>query len=518
MKKFPSRYTLFFFLLLTGLLLSDFAGCSQGSSQKEQSPIEIPKTESSTKADSGITAEKAHESAPEEALLHEPLKTPEEPTGTEPLPESELVQEAPTTIERTPEFSDTPPSNCPAFVPGNDPKFASLKKQISSRLSSSVSSSAPSGAAVAIVLNGKLLSVAGLGSRAKTGYPEAGKKVDKDTLFGIASTSKWVTAAGAMALVQQGKLDLKKPVTTYLPDYTETNGQQNDITVDNLLKMISGLNNDGGCYIFSQSASKQPRGCAAMTQPTPEHVLENMFSKKTLQTPPWSHYFNKTANGKPGKAPWKYSNWGIMLAGRVMEVTSKHRFAKWIKNSVFAAASMCTATFSSKDMVSTQNYAIGSGRAAADGHCPEPELGNDCRAPWLPNELACPGRNPNGGVRASATDLGRFAAFLLGELKGNNRLFSQKIAQQMLTPLTGRAKILGSIYGDSYGYCNFHHVYQGYHIYSHGGGRPGFGTLFWIIPSENFAVAIINNNGSTNYFKTEMEYAVRCYLKGQCTP
>lgn len=47
-----------------------------------------------------------------------------------------------------------------------------------------------------------------------------GEAVDVNTVFQSASLSKWVTAWGVMALVQDGKLDLDAPVSRYLTRWT----------------------------------------------------------------------------------------------------------------------------------------------------------------------------------------------------------------------------------------------------------------------------------------------------------
>src|SRR5574337_541109 len=64
-----------------------------------------------------------------------------------------------------------------------------------------------------------------------------GAPVDRDTLFQVASLSKWVTAWGVMALVEAGKLDLDTPVSTYLTRWKLPPGDfSNDgVTVRRLL-------------------------------------------------------------------------------------------------------------------------------------------------------------------------------------------------------------------------------------------------------------------------------------------
>lgn len=70
-----------------------------------------------------------------------------------------------------------------------------------------------------------------------------GEAVDVNTVFQTASLSKWITAWGVMALVQEGKLDLDAPVSTHLtrwalPESTFDNGK---VTARRLLSHTAGL-------------------------------------------------------------------------------------------------------------------------------------------------------------------------------------------------------------------------------------------------------------------------------------
>src|SRR5580704_2372764 len=60
-----------------------------------------------------------------------------------------------------------------------------------------------------------------------------------DTIFDLASLTKVVaTTPALMKLVEQGKLRINDPVTTYLPEFQ---GGRSDITIRNLLTHFSGL-------------------------------------------------------------------------------------------------------------------------------------------------------------------------------------------------------------------------------------------------------------------------------------
>jgi CubicO group peptidase (beta-lactamase class C family) len=88
---------------------------------------------------------------------------------------------------------------------------------------------------------------------------EAGLPMQRDTIFRVASMTKPVTVAAAMALVDEGKLGLSDPVTRWLPELADmqvlidptgpldrTVPAQRPITIDDLMTHRSGL-----AYVFS---------------------------------------------------------------------------------------------------------------------------------------------------------------------------------------------------------------------------------------------------------------------------
>lgn len=71
---------------------------------------------------------------------------------------------------------------------------------------------------------------------------EAGTPMRDDALFRLASVSKLFVAAAAMALVGQGKLDLDRPITEWLPSFEPRfEGEPVAISLRHLLTHTSGL-------------------------------------------------------------------------------------------------------------------------------------------------------------------------------------------------------------------------------------------------------------------------------------
>lgn len=72
---------------------------------------------------------------------------------------------------------------------------------------------------------------------------EAGKPVERDTLFRLASLTKLVVSCAAMALVDKGALSLDDPVTRWIPDFRPAleDGRVPIIRVRHLLNHTAGL-------------------------------------------------------------------------------------------------------------------------------------------------------------------------------------------------------------------------------------------------------------------------------------
>ena len=86
-----------------------------------------------------------------------------------------------------------------------------------------------------------------------------GAKVDRDTQFQVASLSKGVTAWGVMSLVDQGKLDLDAPVSSYLKRWKLPPSQfdNNKVTVRRLLSHTAGLTDGLGYGGFKPGETVQ---------------------------------------------------------------------------------------------------------------------------------------------------------------------------------------------------------------------------------------------------------------------
>jgi CubicO group peptidase (beta-lactamase class C family) len=131
------------------------------------------------------------------------------------------------------------------------------------------------------------------------GVTEAGTKrhVSADTLFPAASLGKPVFAYAALRLAEQGKLDLDRPLKSYVPDHAPADARGEKITARHVLTHSSGLRNwrnaldqplvpdfdpgsrfqySGEGFYYLQRAIEKIAGCAI--QPFMEETVFQRFA------------------------------------------------------------------------------------------------------------------------------------------------------------------------------------------------------------------------------------------------
>ncbi|MFN8258536.1 MAG: serine hydrolase domain-containing protein [Bacteroidales bacterium] len=165
------------------------------------------------------------------------------------------------------------------------------------------------GFSVAIVKNGKLWFAKGYGVESY----KTGKAFTENTVSAIGSLTKSITALAVMQLVEKGKIDIDKPVTTYIPWFRTANKEKSDkITVRMLLNNTSGLY--GGVNPSFDFSDKALENIA--------HSLEGIY-----------------LINEPGKS-FEYSNLGFSIAGLVIAKVSGMPYADYIEKNIFEPLKM----------------------------------------------------------------------------------------------------------------------------------------------------------------------------------
>jgi N-acyl-D-amino-acid deacylase len=255
------------------------------------------------------------------------------------------------------------------------------------------------GASLAIAKDGKLLFARGYGwANLATEEP-----VRPDTLFGVASLSKSITGVAVLKLVEQGKLKLDDHPFKMLSQIKPLRGAKVDprlyqITVRHL------LNHSGG---WDHQKSGDPVSWTARLQ------LE-----RGDKAPVSAEYLISATMGiqldfDPGTDS-KYSNFGYIVLGEVIEKASGQHYEKYVKEHVLAPAGAKSGTLHPLNEGYFKNEAR---RYLA---------GNDTELPPWKQKYA----DAAGGWAISSVDMARFLTALDGSR--GKALLDEKTFRQMI--------------------------------------------------------------------------------------
>jgi len=283
-----------------------------------------------------------------------------------------------------------------------------------------------------------------------------------DTISQIGSISKVYTATLAMMLVEEGLLDLDRPVIAAVPDLPLADlAARNGVTLRHLLSHTAGF--EGDRFI------DYGRGDDALASA--------VAAFGTLRQ--WT---------VPGDL-WSYSNAGYYLVSRIVEVTAGKPFETVFRERLVEPLGLDTTFFFADDVI-TRPHAVGHYlRRREEGHL-------------VANGYSFPRHvNGTGGVVTSVREVISFAQLHLGEgaLDGV-RLLSASGARLMREPIV-EAGDFHRRYG--LGWCL--HDFPEFRTLSHGGATRGFRANLTVIPDHDFAIAILANGEAGSRAIQEIE-------------
>ncbi len=265
------------------------------------------------------------------------------------------------------------------------------------------------GAVTLIATVDKLLQVdtVGLADR------EAGAPMKPDTLFWIASTTKPMTSAALMMLVDEGKVRMDAPVEEYLPHFR---GQQ----------II--LEQDGDRVVLGKP--KRPITVGQVMSHTSglpgKSRIEGAIDAMSLREAAIC-YALTPLNDEPGTV-YKYVNSGINTAARIIEVLSGQKYEDFMQTRLFDPLGMTETTFyptTAKLKRLAKTYRPNEGKTAFA----EAPIGQ------MSYPLDRPDRHPSagGGLFSTAADVTKFGQMLLNGGTINGRRYVSETALRQST-------------------------------------------------------------------------------------
>jgi CubicO group peptidase (beta-lactamase class C family) len=274
------------------------------------------------------------------------------------------------------------------------------------------------------------------------------RPVTDDTLFELASLSKTYNATAAMALVQQGKLELDVPVRKYLPDFrVEDDTASATLTLRHLLTQTAGF----------EARYNVEEGAGALSRWVP--TMGDM-----IQLAP------------PGRV-WSYCNPAAGLAGRLIEVASGLEIRDAFRALVFDPIGLPRSTAHITELV-TWPLAV--------GHRPGPDGKAVVVRPYSMGSSI-----PAGGVNGSLRDLMRYIAFHLGEHDGTGKgVLTRATRTAMIQPQV-RKEPTGEEMGIGFHLRTLNGVRTAAHSGSAGAGHRNH---LQFVPERRLGIAILTNH------------------------
>jgi CubicO group peptidase (beta-lactamase class C family)/uncharacterized membrane protein len=306
------------------------------------------------------------------------------------------------------------------------------------------------GAAVAIIQDRRLVWSAGIG----TADIEKHQPVTASTLFRAGSITKSFVALGIMLLVQEGKIDLDRPLREIAPEIWFRNQWQvtHPITIRELLEHTAGLDDSR----FNDYASRDE---SSQRLPLLDVLAKNPRSR--------------IIRWEPG-IRYSYSNVGYTICAYLIEKISGQRHEDFINERIFRQLGMSTAAlFSSPGITGLAN-------------------GYDHKVP-VPYYYIF--HRPAGSLVVSANDLAQLVLFLLNRgAENGNPILSGNLVREMETPRCSLAAARGIRVGYGIGLMN--DIRLPIRMFGHDGGLLGFVASYRYEPEFGFGYVVLLNSAS----------------------
>ena len=313
----------------------------------------------------------------------------------------------------------------------------------------------------AVVHRGRVVAVSTHGQPRRDGAATA-----ESTVFRIASMSKSFLGATALALRDDGLLDLHVPATEYIPELAAAHAGDALVTLDALLSNRAGLAEDNAWGDRRLGASRAELAAVVAAGLTPS-------------TQPGTEY--------------QYSNIGISLIGRALEAVTGREVEAVVRDRMLDPLGL-TDTRAAADLYPAGSDLAAGFRTFDDGatFAPEPYVGSGA--------LAC-----IGSLFSTARDIAVWADFLGSAFDAETAdadgatVLSASSRRELQTARTlipiGAPSVGRELDGLGYGYgLVVEHDRRFGRIVQHAGGLPGFSSHMRWQPATGIGVVVFGNS------------------------
>jgi len=263
-----------------------------------------------------------------------------------------------------------------------------------------------------------------------------------DTRFRLGSMNKMFTAVALVQLAQAGKLELDAPIGKYLRKYPNAN-VATKVTPHHLLSHTGGTGDIFGPEFEAKRLELRTHA---------DYV--KLYGKRELDFEPGSQ--------------WRYSNYGFVLAGAVIEAVSRKSYYDHVAKAVYRPAGM-TSTASPPEEDGRSGRVVAYSRQSR-------------KQPWASAAETLPWRGTAaGGGDSTVKDLLAFA----------NALTRHELldAEHLELVTTSKAPAESDF---EYGYGFSIDTNAGVRCFGHGGGAPGMNGQLYVCDS-GYTIAVLSN-------------------------
>jgi CubicO group peptidase (beta-lactamase class C family) len=314
------------------------------------------------------------------------------------------------------------------------------------------------GVTIAVVEKGKVVYTGGFG------YRDLDKKlpVTENTQFAIGSCTKAFTASMLGMLEKEGKLEIDKPVRTYLPELKFQNEYTNDhCTLRDMMCHRTGLpRHDLSWYASWASRSE---------------LLERI------------QYMEPTAELR---ARWQYNNFMFLAQGVTIEKITGKSWEENMKERILKPLGMDNTNLSTTDMEKTADHSLAF--ATKD---------SSIKAIAYRNIDAM---GPAGSINSCAKDMAKWLITWInnGKYEGKEIIpaayRNDAITIQMAMGGGAPGAENPDVHISGYGLGWMLSSYRGHYRVEHGGGIDGFITTTGFFPSDSIGIFVSSNQGGVS--------------------
>lgn len=311
----------------------------------------------------------------------------------------------------------------------------SLEKQIDALFQKEYKVGEP-GAVVLIAKNGKAIYRKAFGMA----NLELSIPMKPENVLELGSITKQFTAVSILMLMEQGKLSLEDPLSTFIPDYP--NGEK--ITVHHLLNHTSGI----------KSMTDMPNFLSLARKDMTLNELIDVFKNEPVTFAPGEEY--------------AYNNSAYILLGAIIETTSKMSYEDFIEKNIFAKLGMKNSYYGSKGEIIPN-------RASGYKSINNKFENADYLSMTIPYAA--------GSLMSCVDDM-----LVWSEAIHHNKLISEKSKQLAFSPnKTNNGEVI--YYGYGWGINEIDNI----QTLEHSGGIFGYTTFGLYVPKENLYVIVLTN-------------------------